>query len=317
MNMELINQASELLRQAGICDKTINDIITSLDIKNHIDKYNKYDTLPKIKIHTPDSKTIYDLPTHPQDVNFFKPLNKRKYLELVEQKEPQKVAIKLLEIEDKALFIKDLLQKYLKSIGHNDNTVSFTKVHEGYELIVYDLFVNNSKERVDFISNFKNFMDKDLHKYINLDDSFNESEYDYWLSINSLFEENSNIWPDFKLVNKLNNNGIFYNIYVNSNIINNTGDNVNINTNIPSHITVQNNINPKELFINHIIENKPEWYRPGEYISIDTFYDKYLLFDITAKKRTFAKQFENILWDNKKSASSEYDKKTKYRLMNI
>ena len=313
MNQELITNILNQLRNVKVCDNAINDvaqILNSIDIKNHISEYGKYDIFPKINIHIPSTNMSYKLPTHPQDANFFKNLNKRKYLELVEQKESQKVAIKIWNFADKALLIKDSLQKYLKSIGHNNNSISFTEVDDGYELIVYDLFVNNSKERVDFITNFKNFLDDDLHKYINLNDSFNKSEYDYWLSINSLFDEDNDIYPDCKLVNKLNNNGTFYNVY-NINIIGNTinnTNNININTNSEKN-------NSKEKFINHIVENNPEWYKPGEYISIDIFYNNYLIFDNNANKRSFAKQFENILWDIKLPSNSQYDKKTKYRMM--
>lgn len=312
MNQELIINILNQLKEVGICDKTINKLINSLDIENHIDKYEKYNTFPKINIHTPSTNTTYNLPIHPQDINFLKQINKRQYMELVERKESQKVAIKLLKLEDEALLIKDSLQEYLKSIGHGGNTISFTEVEKGYELIVYDLFVNNSKERVDFIINFKNFIDKKLHKYINLDDSFNETEYDYWLSINSLFDENNNIWPDFKLVNKFNDNGKFYNVYINNinngNIINNIGNTGNINTNISIE-----KISSKEEFINHILENKPKWYKPNEFITIDTLYDKYLMFDKTAKKGYFATQFKNVLWKSKKVMS----RKTYYKLIDL
>lgn len=308
MNQELIANILNQLKDANICEDiiySVERIFNSSDIITHIDKYNKYDVFPKINVHTPSTNTTHNLPIHPQDINFLKKINKRQYLELVEQKEPQKVAIKLWNFEDKALFIKDLLQKYLNSIGHKGDTISFTKVEEGYELIIYDLFVNNSKERVDFIVNFKNSIDKNLHKYINLNDSFNETEYDYWLSINSLINDDNDIWPDFKLVNKLNNNGKFYGFYIN---INNT-TNININT--------QNNINFQDDFINYIMENKPEWYIAGEYIDIKTFHEEYRKFDPSANKRSFARKFKGKLWNKNKKGSFYTDGLTRYLLLDL
>ena len=297
------------LKNDGIDDLTIKmveDAFKLADIHKYKNGYSKVNhSLTKVKFYLPESNTYHDLPINPTSIDMFKNFEPRKYMELVDQTMPQKVAIKIMNFEDKALLIKNSLQEYLLSMNYN-NKISFTKVDDGYELIVQDLYVKNSKERVDFINKFKKTISNQLGEYISIYNTFNETEQHYWTSVNELTKEDCYEFTDNQLVSKTSKNVIYY-ISGNNNIVNVDCTNPTINTNsLPQS-------NPKDEFIIHIIENQPEWYIPNQYISIDVLYDKYISFDNSAKKRSFAKQFENILWDDKK----QINRKMGYRLINL
>jgi hypothetical protein len=82
--------------------------------------------------------------------------------------------------------------------------------------------------------------------------------------------------------------------------------------NEPKHIEHINS-SKRKTSEEQFIENRPSWFVPDAWISIDDFYARYLNFDNFAKLSYFARLFKDVLWDTKK----EIKKKTHYRLMDL
>jgi hypothetical protein len=264
------------------------------------------------------------------------------YRELVGKNKPQYISIIIMNYDDSAELIQEQLKLYLEQIsGKSIKCKLVQKEGNDFELVA-SVVVDDYEEVKLFISSFKKYLISEnlnnLARMITDDDitykgdlitepntgQYNYSDAVFYCAKNGVdftHISSTGILRDsgyHATIGTVNNN--YYITINNIKEINDNSVNNSHNSTITGfYNTVIEKKNPRELFIEHIKENKPEWFVPDTWISIGTFYERYLTFDNSANIRSFATKFKDILWSHneQKWVNEIKSKKIHYRLMDL
>lgn len=284
-----------------------------MDQKKFIEKNGEENENSVVKLYLPK----YKIEINPNEHVLLNTVDKFKtngLVELVNKNHNQKL---IMEVENDITLLKESLGFFLNSKKLKSRIID-ADVEDNYEIILPDLIVTSSNERLAFVNEFKEFLNKlnmeDLSS--NVKNEMNDIEeypgHEQWKSVSNMYT-NGEIEEAKKhlVTHNLNDGGTiiyitnYYNSIVNNGSIN--GNNVNITNN--------NYEKTEKGFVDHIKQNKPEWFVPNKWMSISTFYEEYLRFGLKDRKNHFARKFEKILWSEKRVNSK--NRKTEYKCVNL
>lgn len=252
--------------------------------------------------------------------------------ELVSTTQPQKIEVKLSKnanIKD-AENIQNIFSKIIyKKYGINPEIeLSYNNREKWYELLFINCYVENEDQKIKLIDSVLSDMDDSIselipHKYNTLKNNKTHSKHLTILSPSkiSTIKDELQTWIDKKVSTKIedtiaqyfvsiteNNKNSLHLLSPNINVqidqlnINNINnvENINIGNNINNKIV--NNIidNPKndyDQFINYILEKKPSWYKPNEWIHNQIIMNNFNLLYPRKSHSVLGKKLKGRLYD--------------------
>jgi len=202
-----------------------------------------------------------------------------------------------------------MVNKGVENFNDNDIICFKNKGTNMIEIVINNYYVNNSSERNEIVQDLLKYilmMEKntnmtrklgymaDCSGFYNADVVSMPSEKQLLNEDNCFVEMIDRLIRNTSKCSKLVKEGNTYiiNLYNNSNITNISNvENLSINSNYPENV---------EDFLNHIKEDKPEWYKEGEWIKKDIIYDEYnRMYDFITKK-AFAVMFNDTIYKHEK-----------------
>lgn len=159
-----------------------------------------------------------------------------------------------------------------------DSKMIIVDIGTSYKITLPNIMISSSDEIVDFVDTFKDFLKIKME--------IDELSRNITANINERSANKGNIY----IVNCKN----FYNTDKSKTIINSSED---------------------ELFVDHIKQNRPRWYKPDKWISIDNFHEAYKDFGLPKSRKHFSTNFRNILWSEKRK--NPVTKRFEYRCVDL
>lgn len=195
--------------------------------------------------------------------------------ELIDPEKDHRICVKLNSSdEDQVISIMESLYEFSNSVVTIIDVSQYDpKKKCTHELLVNSKMVKNASERYRFINEFVKQLPFELSEYVLVDpEYYTHGELpspDYYNCIN--VKGNKQLVQDCRMCT------YFY---------------------VPKKAK-----GPVRRFIDHVKNDKPSWYKPGEWVSSKVLFAEYSAFDESASLSTFSNKLK-VLWSEKKTIKS-------------
>jgi len=225
--------------------------------------------------------------------------------EVVSNESKQKIVILGdISLTDKLEHIKTYIAEFMVNEGFDEfsvkDIVCYKRI-DGLEIIINDYYVENQKQHSEIVQKLLAYIIQQ-EKNTNITrkiDTISYSEFDgvkmIPLPSNKELIATEYIEPILTMISNVKNCNGYKNLTVNLTINNIDNSNTTINN---THLSEDNN--DVDIFIDYILENRPNWYKEKQWMLISTLYDHFIeVSNSTISKQRFSSLANNKLFSKK------------------